>query len=381
MLAEHDGSTGNVLVDYINGSGGFIAKINSGGTFYFVGDRISDRLRLDGSGNITGQKGHLPFGEDFAESGAQEKHHFTSYERDAETGLDYAVNRIYPAAVGRFHRPDPYGQSQRLAEPQSLNRYTYAGNDPINQTDPLGLDPLISVTPSQTLIGFLIGFFWNSISAPGIGPPQRHDPLQDTGDGTDGSDPGDLAPFKCEMEFNTIQGAPAVGKYPVGERIPNVYDPSNTPIGAGTDGTFWYYFFEGVAVSTGSTTPLMWVTATKDVTGTKTLQLPGGGYETSPITPQHGADTPDFFHNVDTSLAGFLIWLDSPAERMTDFDKAGNLDKVVGADISWKLTFQVSNGLGVSSLVGCQGGLTLHLKFKPGQDAATGWSIDGVWYK
>jgi hypothetical protein len=33
-----------------------------------------------------GGQGHLPFGEDFGESGTQQKHHFTSYERDSESG-------------------------------------------------------------------------------------------------------------------------------------------------------------------------------------------------------------------------------------------------------------------------------------------------------
>jgi hypothetical protein len=45
-------------------------------------DALSARLLLDTSGNVIGRQSHLPFGEDFAESGIQEKHHFTSYERD-----------------------------------------------------------------------------------------------------------------------------------------------------------------------------------------------------------------------------------------------------------------------------------------------------------
>ena len=69
---------------------------------YYVSDRLSTRLVLDASGNVIGRQGHLPFGEDFAESGTQEKHHFTSYERDVESGTDYAVNRQYSQSVGRF---------------------------------------------------------------------------------------------------------------------------------------------------------------------------------------------------------------------------------------------------------------------------------------
>lgn len=82
---------------------------------------------------------HLPFGEDFAESGTQEKHHFTSYERDNESGSDYSVNRQKALDVGRFMRVDPYGGSYDAGNPQSINRYAYVENDPVNKIDPLGL--------------------------------------------------------------------------------------------------------------------------------------------------------------------------------------------------------------------------------------------------
>ena len=95
---------------------------------------------LDNSGNVIGRQAHLPFGEDFGESGTQEKHHFTSYEMDGESGTDYAVNRQYSQSVGRFMRPDPYSRSYNPGDPQSFNRYAYVRNDAINKVDPSGLD-------------------------------------------------------------------------------------------------------------------------------------------------------------------------------------------------------------------------------------------------
>jgi len=54
--------------------------------------------------------------------------------------MDYAVNRFYNAAQGRFTQVDPIGMSAAsLSDPQSLNLYSYCGNDPINHTDPDGL--------------------------------------------------------------------------------------------------------------------------------------------------------------------------------------------------------------------------------------------------
>jgi RHS repeat-associated protein len=98
-------------------------------------------MTLDSSGSVLGRQAHLPFGEDFAEGGTQEKHHFTSYERDGESGTDYAVNRQYSQGVGKFLRVDPSNGSNGISDPRSLNRYVYAHSDPINAVDPLGLWP------------------------------------------------------------------------------------------------------------------------------------------------------------------------------------------------------------------------------------------------
>jgi RHS repeat-associated protein len=139
VIAEHNGSTGAVLTDLIYSDGRIIATIASGVTRYAVNDRMSARITLDVSGNVLGRQGHLPFGDDFAESGSQEKHHFTSYERDAETGNDYAVNRSYSAIVGRFLSADPYRTSGGTGDPRSWNRYSFTRNVAINRGDPLGL--------------------------------------------------------------------------------------------------------------------------------------------------------------------------------------------------------------------------------------------------
>ncbi|HKQ05770.1 MAG TPA: RHS repeat-associated core domain-containing protein [Blastocatellia bacterium] len=139
VLAEHNGSTGAVLVDYIYNGSQMIAKVVSGATSYFLSDRLSARLTLDASGNVVGRQGHLPFGEDFAESGSQSKIHLTTYERDGEKGTDYATNRHYSFADSKFMTPDPYRGSGQTSSPQSWNRYAYVLNDPINSTDPTGL--------------------------------------------------------------------------------------------------------------------------------------------------------------------------------------------------------------------------------------------------
>ena len=66
--------------------------------------------------------------------------HFTGKERDTESGNDYFDARYYSSAMGRFMSPDwsakeepvPYAV---LTDPQSLNLYSYVGNNPLAKAD------------------------------------------------------------------------------------------------------------------------------------------------------------------------------------------------------------------------------------------------------
>lgn len=82
---------------------------------------------------------YYPFGEEYATT-AQDREKFATYIRDGISGLDYAMNRHYSSTLGRFLSPDPTNGGASLADPRSLNRYTYGRGDPINRYDPSGLD-------------------------------------------------------------------------------------------------------------------------------------------------------------------------------------------------------------------------------------------------
>ncbi len=62
---------------------------------------------------------------------------FTGYERDGETGLDFAQARYYSNVQGRFTSVDPLDGV--LTTPQSWNKYTYCLNNPLVFVDPTGL--------------------------------------------------------------------------------------------------------------------------------------------------------------------------------------------------------------------------------------------------
>jgi len=54
---------------------------------------------------------------------------FATYTRGSATGNDYADQRGYSSALGRFMTPDAYWGSAGLGTPQKWNRYAYANSD------------------------------------------------------------------------------------------------------------------------------------------------------------------------------------------------------------------------------------------------------------
>jgi RHS repeat-associated protein len=53
---------------------------------------------------------YYPFGEEIT-STANDRYKFAETFRDADSGLDYALNRYYASGIGRFLSPDPYKAS------------------------------------------------------------------------------------------------------------------------------------------------------------------------------------------------------------------------------------------------------------------------------
>lgn len=138
VIAEYDnGATpSSPSREYIYGGTALLAKIDSSGTKYYHHDHLSNRLITDSSGNTLAELGHYPFGESWYNA-TNDKLLFTSYERDSESGNDYAMARYHVNRLSRFSSPDPLSGS--ASDPQSLNHYPYVQNDPVNFADPLGL--------------------------------------------------------------------------------------------------------------------------------------------------------------------------------------------------------------------------------------------------
>ena len=129
-------------------SGELVASIEGNGqatsTRYIHGDHLgSTNVVTDESGAAVSMLDYYPFGElridDSAD--ADEKHKFTGHEFDRETDLTYAGARYYNQNIGKWVSMDPASRDnprQFLLDPQQLNGYSYARNNPLILFDPTG---------------------------------------------------------------------------------------------------------------------------------------------------------------------------------------------------------------------------------------------------
>jgi RHS repeat-associated protein len=159
---------------YVYGPGGgqAIAQLSYDGGFYWTHtDHLGSGRKLTNTSGAVVYRGEFdPHGQalyEWQSSGQTylNSHKYTGYERDWATNLNYAKARTYVHNRGRFMQPDPLGLGAAvLSDPQSLNRYSYVGNDPANFTDPLGLACfaryLVTTTYSD---GQVIGERWQFI--------------------------------------------------------------------------------------------------------------------------------------------------------------------------------------------------------------------------
>ncbi len=102
----------------------------------------------DATGSACWEADYYPYGQEKTPASFSDTcsthYKFTGYERDPETdpgngtGNDYAFARYYSPRLGRFMSADPSGGD--LSDPQTLNKYAYTRNNPINMIDPTGMD-------------------------------------------------------------------------------------------------------------------------------------------------------------------------------------------------------------------------------------------------
>jgi RHS repeat-associated protein len=105
------------------------------GTAYFIHrDELGSTIAItDSTGAVVGTFAYDPYGNRTGQTGTVSSPiGYAAGYSDSETGLVYLINRYYDPSTSLFVSVDPYVGATAQA-------YAYAGSDPMNSVDPLGL--------------------------------------------------------------------------------------------------------------------------------------------------------------------------------------------------------------------------------------------------
>lgn len=121
--------------------------------YYLLTDHLgSVDVVLDEDGEVVERRDYLPYGvgrvSETMSNTTETDYKFTGKELDGETDLYHYEARYYDPLIGRFASVDPLvldeaqSSSTKLVDildnPQLLNAYSYAANNPVNRVDPTG---------------------------------------------------------------------------------------------------------------------------------------------------------------------------------------------------------------------------------------------------
>ena len=115
-----------------------IKQVDDGSTSYFHPDHLGSTSVLTDSNGVSEQDvAYYPYGDTRSNAGtADVPYKYTGKEQDSSTGLYFYEARYYDPVLGRFISADTIVPS--ITDAQSLNRYSYARNNPILYNDPSG---------------------------------------------------------------------------------------------------------------------------------------------------------------------------------------------------------------------------------------------------
>lgn len=130
----------------------------------------SVRRMTDEHGNVTDAYTYSASGELIAHTGTDpQPYGFAGLPRQPETNLNYHRARWMAPNTGRFLSMDP--ARGFLDKPATLHTYSYAGNDPVNRTDPSGLFfDVGSISASLGIMNTLAGITPFSLRDPFVRP-------------------------------------------------------------------------------------------------------------------------------------------------------------------------------------------------------------------
>ena len=131
-------AAGNTVTesDLVRANGALVVEFVDGVPEYTHTDHLGTvSTRTDADGLLTQQEYYTPYGEPMGwQRPGEQELGFTGHLKDKTTGLTYMQARHYDPVSGRFLSTDPVGFAS-IGDPRYVNRYSYAGNDPVNNID------------------------------------------------------------------------------------------------------------------------------------------------------------------------------------------------------------------------------------------------------
>ena len=145
---------------YFFAGGSRVAMKSGTQTYYYHTDHLGSSVMVtDAGGTVIQNLAYNPFGQvrtNSATATTPDAHHkFTGQELDDSTGLYFYGARYYDPVLARFTQADTVIPNH--TNPQSLNRYSYVDNNPLNYTDPTGHFKLRNFLRAAGKIGVVVG--------------------------------------------------------------------------------------------------------------------------------------------------------------------------------------------------------------------------------
>ena len=140
-----------------------IEQIDGTNAIYLHQDQLGSTVLItDSTGTVTGTYSYDPYGQATHGLTATTDLEFNGQYFDSEVSMIYLRARYYDPATGQFLSADP-------ARAVTRSQYGYAGNDPLNYVDPLGL----WWTPGKAvgIVSTLAGASALVLAATGVGAP------------------------------------------------------------------------------------------------------------------------------------------------------------------------------------------------------------------
>ncbi len=182
-------TTGATSTKYIYAGNSFVATLektaNGTDTYYNHNDHLSgSNVISNASSTLVELLDYYPYGGirlDEKQGTFNEKKKFTGHEYDADTGLNYMGARYQDGNIGRFVSEDPLVNdlginneefknrhqktlNEVLIDPQSLNSYSYALNNPLKYVDPTGKSATLYVRPGGLITGISASLSLNPLN-------------------------------------------------------------------------------------------------------------------------------------------------------------------------------------------------------------------------